>query len=123
MTVSNVGDLRINGSVEGASMRLTLEGQADLRDPGPLSGSLLDFHQQAVAHHADKVVVDLKQVEFMNSTALGAFVRWMSELLKLTQDRRYQVVLFGTRERRWQRVSLHALASFAPENISVTFDA
>ena len=60
-------------------------------------------------------------VEFMNSTALGAFVSWVAELQKMAVAARYKINFLGSQKRRWQRASLHALASFAPELISVSF--
>ncbi|MBK7860730.1 MAG: hypothetical protein IPJ65_19435 [Archangiaceae bacterium] len=119
---TSVGSLHIDGDMDGASLRLKMTGAADLRDGGELRLSLLDVHREALAQHAHEVWVDLKAVEFMNSTALGAFVGWMTEIHKTPGADRYHLTLVASKERRWQRISLHALASFAPETISVLFD-
>ncbi len=119
--MTTIGSLTVEGAFDGSHLTLLFKGEADMRDGAPLTTHLLEWHQQLLEKQSKQVAIDLRAVEFMNSTALGAFVKWVAEVQKLEKASRYQIILEGTQARRWQRASLHALASFAPENIQVTF--
>ena len=118
---TQIGALTIKGSSEGAAYGLRLSGQAEMRDGAVLWACLLQCHREALTGKAKKVQIDLKEVEFMNSTSLGAFVSWVAALQKLPVADRYTLEFLGSPARRRQRASLHALASFAPETILITF--
>ncbi len=120
MTTS-VGTLEISGIAHGPMLTLSLRGMAELRDAQPLRDEFLHWHKSAVEAHAREVRVDVRAVDFMNSTALSAFVGWIAEVQKLASDRRYCIHFEATQKRRWQRSSLHAIASFAPEHVSVSY--
>lgn len=119
--MATIEGLTVNGEFVGPMLRLALSGQADPRDGTPLTKELLGWHTLVLSKKTTEVRVDVAEVEFMNSTALGAFVSWVGELQRLAADLRYRINIHGNPKRRWQRASLHALASFAPELISVTF--
>lgn len=119
--MSGIEGLTVNGEFVGPVLNLSMVGQADPRDGAPLTKELLEWHRQMLANHAAEVRINVSAVEFMNSTALGAFVSWVAELQKLAAAARYKINFLGSQKRRWQRASLHALASFAPELISVSF--
>lgn len=119
--MTTIDGLSVDGAFEGPVLKLQLSGQADPRDGGPLTAELLGWHQRMLSSHSNEVRIDVGGVEFMNSTALGAFVSWVGELQKMAATARYRINILGNPRRRWQRASLHALASFAPELISVTF--
>jgi hypothetical protein len=116
---TRIGHLDVSRSQTNEGLALTLTGTADLSDSKELATHLIDAHQQALAAKSARVLVDVCAVEFMNSTALGAFVSWVAQLQQTAAAQRYRIVFKGTGQRRWQRGSLHALASFAPDHISV----
>ena len=116
---AQIGLLNLTQSTGADGLLLTLSGTADLRDSKELTAHLVGTHQDALDAHSTKVMVDVQAVEFMNSTALSAFVTWVAQLQKTAVEKRYRIVFRGNNQRRWQRGSLHALASFAPEHISV----
>ena len=121
--MSPIEGLAISGEFVGPVLKLQLLGQADPRDGEQLTAELLGWHAKLLTNKSTEARVDVQAVEFMNSTALGAFVSWVGELQKLEPSARYQINIVGNPKRRWQRASLHALASFAPESITVTFPA
>jgi anti-sigma B factor antagonist len=55
---------------------VSVSGELDLHTVGRLEAEL----QQATAHGAERIVVDLACVTFMDSTALGALVRAQRQL-------------------------------------------
>ena len=116
-----IGGLTIDGTFGTAGLVLSLSGDADMRESAELTTCLLDWHKQALGKTATEVRIDVREVSFMNSTALGAFVAWVAVLQKVAASERYRMIFEGKPDKRWQRASLHALASFAPEHISVSF--
>lgn len=102
-------------------MVFSLTGQGDVQDVTELRKQLLNIHASALSQHARVVRVNLADVEFMNSTGLGAFVSWIAELQKVAATERYKIELHGSSGRRWQRSSLHSLAAFGPLDVSVHF--
>jgi anti-anti-sigma factor len=122
MTATRIGLLEVSTDTIPEGLVLRLAGQADLKDNAELSACLLTAHSSALANGARKAVVDVREVQFMNSTALAAFVTWVAELQKVEMPRRYRILFRGDGKRRWQRGSLHAMASFAPEHVSVELE-
>ena len=113
--------LEIQAGFVGPVLKLKLIGNADPRDGTTLAAEYLQWHHQMVKTKAVEARIDVRDVEFMNSTALGAFVSWVAELQTIPLASRYKITFEGNPAKRWQRASLHALASFAPELISVSF--
>ncbi|MBL8955485.1 MAG: hypothetical protein JNK82_32220 [Myxococcaceae bacterium] len=119
--MTSVGTLEIDGFSQGSLFTVMLKGAAELRDAQPLRDPFLRWHKSAVEAHAREVRVDVRAVDFMNSTALSAFIGWVAEIMKLADEQRYQIRFEATQKRRWQRSSLHAIACFAPEHVSVSY--
>lgn len=110
---------------EGLSVRVdfaapphvTFSGQATPSDPTALSAFLDGVHQSARARRIRLVVVDLRQLEFMNSTGLKPLIRWVRQLADLPPEAQYRIAFTHDGARRWQKASLNALACFAPAQI------
>lgn len=117
--MSRVGDLVLEEHPATDRLDLVLSGSAELPATGELLTQLRNASDRARIHGAAVIRVDLTGVEFMNSTALGAFVGWIAELERMRPPLRLDLV--GAPGRRWQRASLHSLASFAPTTVSVNF--
>ena len=117
-----LGALEMIATAASRTINLTLSGQADPRDGSELTKHLLGIHQDALAAQATLVLIDFSDVGFMNSSALGAFVRWLGALEKTALESQYRISFKGSRQRRWQRGSLSALANLAPERVTVEFE-
>ena len=98
-------------------VRVKLLGEADGRVVAALTQFLPTLHDEVTAIGVTSVVVDFVELEFMNSSCFKAFVTWISTVQELENP--YKIKLLSNPAVLWQRRSLHALASFAAEVISV----
>jgi hypothetical protein len=114
---AKVGNLSFASQREGTNLTLTLNGSAELRTPDSLAQALLMWHDQFLSLGLHLVSVDFRAVEFMNSSALSAFLQWFTKLKAAASG--YKVDLIYDTQVRWQRGSISALGSFAVDHVSV----
>ena len=111
--------LRASAVREAAVVTLRLEGTADLRVKESLDAILAAVHAAALGATTANVDVDLRQLEFMNSSCFKAFVTWIGRIQELDTKQRYHVRFLSDPAMLWQRRSLHALACFATDLIQI----
>ena len=105
--------------LDGARLRLHLWGNADMRAKGPLDTFLGAVDTRAVADATEEVVVDLRELVFMNSSCLKAMVTWLGKVQERPPTQRYRVRFLKEPAAHWQVRSLHALVAFAPDIVQV----
>ena len=105
--------------LDGARLRLHLWGNADMRAKEPLDRFLAAVDDRAVANATEEVVVDLRELVFMNSSCLKAVVTWLGRIQERATPQRYHVRFLKEPAAHWQVRSLHALVAFAPEIVRV----
>ncbi|MCA9619583.1 MAG: hypothetical protein KC731_11175 [Myxococcales bacterium] len=98
---------------------LELSGNADLRVWRELGRLLKDMHAEILGRGLQRVVVDVTQLEFMNSSCFKSVVSWLTDIIELAPDHQYRVHFKSNPATLWQRRSLHALRSFALMIVSV----
>jgi hypothetical protein len=113
------GDLRAKANQDASKVVLHLRGAAEYQDPKPLDDLLRVLHEASLKGSATEVAVDLREVEFMNSSCFKSLVSWISTLEEIDEARRYKVRFLSDEGVLWQRRSLHALKCFAPSLVSV----
>ncbi len=113
-------ELRANARVDDGSVKLSLAGTADTRSMVALDTLLKKVHEQTHRSGARTVVVDLRELEFMNSSCFKAFVTWVSTVQELAAAEQYKMEFLSDDRRHWQRRSLGALACFAVDLITVS---
>ena len=105
---------------DDAAIAVALTGSADNPSAHDAVGKLLDIvHDDAKRETPSEVAVDLRSLEFMNSSCFKCFVTWISNIQTLDEDRQYKVRFVANPEMHWQRRSLDALRCFAIELITV----
>ena len=97
---------------------ISLKGEADVRAKPHLAGFFRVVHGAALEAGL-KVQVDWRDLRFMNSSCFQDFVVWLAEISKIPATSGYQVTFLGDSKQYWQRRSLHALATFAPDRVVV----
>jgi hypothetical protein len=65
-----------------------------------------------------EVQIDLRELEFMNSSCFKSFVSWISEVSELTSGH-YRIRFLSNPSILWQHRSLHALSCFAAELVTI----
>jgi hypothetical protein len=97
---------------------ISLKGEADIRAKPHLAGFFRTVHGAALLE-GTKVQVDWRDLRFMNSSCFQDFVVWLAEISKVPATSGYQVTFLADAKQYWQRRSLHALATFAPDRVVV----
>jgi hypothetical protein len=99
--------LQADAASDNDMLVLKLIGVADLRVQLQLMAFLESTHRAAVSLRAPEVTVDVTALEFMNSSCLGEFVRWIECVEDGTTS--YRIRFVSNRKHRWQERSLDAL--------------
>ena len=113
-------DFRAETIMDGRSLRVGMKGTADLNTQKALEVFLANVHACAIVRGATTVVMDMRDLEFMNSSCLKRMVNWIFVARAEPTESRYQIVLVPQPKALWQKRSLQALSLMAPELVSVT---
>jgi hypothetical protein len=100
-------------------MHLTLSGSADLNVKMQLDRFLAAVHEEARRLGLQDVEVDVRRLEFMNSSCLKCLVGWISRVQDEPAGRQYRISFKSSPALFWQRRSLHALSCLASELVTV----
>jgi len=112
-------DFAAQATSSGRRVQVRLTGTADLNVKSQLDLFLHEVHSQARRCVAEEVTVDVRELEFMNSSCLKSFVWWISTVQEQAGDGKYRIVFVSSPTVYWQRRSLNALACLASEIISI----
>jgi hypothetical protein len=113
-------ELKASARLGDQGVTLALVGTADTRSMAALDALLRKLHEQARQSGVRSVVVDLRALEFMNSSCFKAFVTWVSSVQELDAASQYKIDFLSDVRRHWQRRSLGALACFAVDLITIS---
>ena len=118
LPVEQAAELRARLTREDSALVAKLSGTADLRVTDSVEAILTRVHQQALELGIPEVQMDLRELEFMNSSCFKSFVSWISEVSDLTAGQ-YRIRFLSNPSILWQRRSLHALSCFAAELVTI----
>ncbi len=118
-TVANVEAFSVAVSDRPSSLHVCLVGDANMNAVEELGRSLAEVHGRAVRAGVSEVVVDLRQLEFMNSACFKKIVTWITRVEEVEAAARYRIRFLSNTKIHWQRRSLHALHMFAIDLVSV----
>lgn len=111
--------LQIEGRIADGVIALRIAGTADLAARADLEDYMRRLHDEAVRTSASAVVVDLRELEFMNSSCLKVFVVWLAQLRDMDAGAHYKVRIRSNPDLLWQRRSLAALSCFAVDLVTI----
>ena len=115
------GDFRLEANRESSRILATLTGTADQSVTDDLDKALQSIHETAKSG-VTEAVVDLRKLEFMNSSCLKALLTWINDIQELEPAHRYQVRFISDANIHWQKRSLHSVRCFASELITITYE-
>jgi hypothetical protein len=101
------------------AVNVRLVGSAETMAVASLGRLLGKVHGEAMRLAVREVTVDVRDLEFMNSSCFKAFVSWLSALQDLEPNKQYRIRFLSDARKHWQRRSLGALSSFATNLIQV----
>ncbi len=103
-----------------AAGRVVMEGTITPRDPEQTL--VPHFHRvHACAAGGGDLVLDVRRVKQINSSALGMFIRWVAWIAAEPPARRYRLVVLADPSVLWQRANLKPLEMIAPDAIRVRY--
>lgn len=106
--------------IDGAILHASLKGNADYAALDALDTLIERIHAEATRAGVKETVVDLRELEFMNSSCFKSMVSWVTNIQELEADKQYKIRFVSNPQMHWQKRSLHSLRCFATELISVT---
>jgi hypothetical protein len=112
-------DFSANASTGDGGIQVSLSGTADVTIRNQLDHFLREVHQEAQRRRAEEVTVDVRQLEFMNSSCLKCLVWWVSTVQEQPTEGKYRIVFVSSPSVYWQRRSLDALACLAGDIITI----
>jgi hypothetical protein len=98
---------------------LRMSGNADLELLPRLGPFLKQLHGEVHRVGAPSVTVDIRELYFMNSSCLKAFITWIVTVSKADAHLRYRIRFLSNPNLRWQQKTLEAMKAFAPDLIDV----
>jgi hypothetical protein len=105
--------LRLTPSLEGSTLTVVLSGSADLA-ARPLVESLLkSLHDEVSTSNITVVVMDVRDLTFMNSSCIKEFLTWLRMVRELDVSRRYEVRFLSNPLHAWQKRTLQSLRATA----------
>jgi hypothetical protein len=113
-------DFTATGQFEGTRLAMRLWGNADMRVKTRLDVFLDEADRQSVAANVTEVVVDFRELVFMNSSCLKALVTWLGRVQDRPVDQRYAVRFLKEPAAHWQKRSFNALSAFANEILTIS---
>jgi hypothetical protein len=104
---------------QGTALVALLTGDAGLDARGALDAFVVDLHACAQVSAVDAVNVDLRKLEFMNSSCFKSLVTWLGRIQEMPAESQYRVHFLCDPQMLWQRRSLHALRCLALDIVTV----
>jgi anti-anti-sigma factor len=118
-TLSGSGFMTANGALDDSSIAVTFTGTADTETRADLDRFVKQLHVEAMRLRVPTVVIDLRDLEFMNSSCLKILVSWLAQLRDLPGDQPYKIRIRSNPNLLWQRRSLAALSCFAVDLVTI----
>ena len=112
-------DFAAHASASEQGILVCLSGTADLTVKSHLDTFLREVHTEAQRRLAQVVTVDLRKMDFMNSSCLRSLVWWISTVQEQPGEAKYRIIFLHNPSLRWQLRSLNSLASIASNMITI----
>jgi hypothetical protein len=105
-------EFRAKGQFEDNRLSVYLWGNADQSGITPFGVFLEGVDREAVAAGVKEVVVDFRELMFMNSACLKWLVTWLRRVQERPPERQYAIRFLQEPEAHWQVRSFSALVAF-----------
>jgi hypothetical protein len=105
------------GPVPGAPGHVRFAGTGEAEGAAVLDRFLGLLHREALSRELREVTIELRELEFINSSCLKAMVAWIYKVD--TEGRPYKIRLLRDPSLHWQRTSIATLQRLAPDVVIV----
>jgi hypothetical protein len=111
-----VDTLAIVPRLDGDTLRVAMSGAVEMRDPGDALNPYWTLIDEEALHRGLKVVeLDVRDLNFMNSSGILTLVRWITRCK--SHPNGYRLVMRYDHNVTWQRASIPTLAKLAPNMV------
>jgi hypothetical protein len=108
-------------SMQGRSLHIEFSGMADLSATATLPLFFNLVHREVQRQGVHDVVVGMKDLTFMNSSCLKAFVKWIDAIDSCEDAFRYRLRFVCNPKHGWQRRSLETLKSMSDGSVFIDY--
>lgn len=113
------GDFEGIAQHQGNEITVQLKGNCDVAAPPALDELIEKIHAEAHRQSVSEAVVDIRQLEFMNSSSFKTLISWIMQIKELAQEQRYRLRFLSNPGQPWQKRSLETLRCFAADLILI----
>lgn len=104
---------------EPGRLTVKLAGDGDLDATDIIKAVLNGAHDEAQRLAVKEVVIDLTELQFLNSSGIKHFAGWLRVASQLPPEASYGIRILSSSRVSWQRRSLNALQGFAPNLLKI----
>ncbi len=112
-------ELHATARLDDDGLYLALAGTADATTESALNALLTRLHGECRQSSACAARIDLRALEFMNSSCFKAFIAWIVAVDRLPAAERYHFRFIYNPAYHWQKRSLRAMVHFGGAIVSV----
>jgi hypothetical protein len=109
----------VDASQSGKSVEVRMNGNADSLVLDVLERFLRDLHNEACRVETSEVMLDIRELYFLNSSCMKLLVTWFTSLRELEPAKQYRVVVHASPKLQWQRRSFDALRYIADGLVTI----
>lgn len=117
--VLNKSELSASADSTASGFVVTFRGTADTTIVKELDEFLADVHTSIQEQRLTEVVVDFRELEFMNSSCFKSFITWLVTMRREPVQNHYSIRFYSARAHHWQKRSLHAFGHFGGELVTI----
>ncbi len=77
-----------------------------------------EIHTSMIEQGLKKIIIDLNQLNYINSTGLASFSFWINELSNVEKNKQYYIKFLMNKKISWHK-NLSTLASMLPELVEI----
>jgi hypothetical protein len=104
---------------KGDTLDIVFRGNADMAIHEKLKAFLDEVDQHAKQQRIKEATFGLQELYFMNSSCLSLLLRMINSVVEAQSTHRYKIRFRSNPNLRWQKKSLQALRSYAPDTVFV----
>ena len=104
--VIRTNELEAEATYAHPALNVRLVGSAESVALAPLGVLLGKLHREAMRLAVREVTIDVRELEFMNSSCFEAFVDWLGVLQDVERGSQYRIRFLSDDQKHWQRRSL-----------------
>ena len=110
----------VDVTLDEGGLRVHFHGTISTMNPAAVLNPFVDsVHEELVRTNSRDVRIDLRELEFCNSSGFKTFIHWIELIKKLPADQRYRLRFVSSPARKWQRTSLLALSCYGVDAVVV----